>query len=75
MAVAACVEVFLGNGGELVQPPFDLPVGRAAVVRDPFGNPLVLVDLSKGRYTTSPTGDVTGIRPPAPNPGLRPHRH
>jgi predicted enzyme related to lactoylglutathione lyase len=62
--VAACVETFLGHGGELVQAPFDLPVGRAAVVRDPFGNLLVLVDLSKGRYPTSPAGDVTGVRPP-----------
>ena len=32
--------------------PFDIPVGHAAVVVDPFGNILVLVDLSKGRYVT-----------------------
>jgi catechol 2,3-dioxygenase-like lactoylglutathione lyase family enzyme len=61
--VAACVEVFRRHGGELVR-AFDLPVGRAAVVRDPFGNRLVLVDLSRGRYTTGPAGDVTGVRPP-----------
>ena len=72
--VADCVEVFLGHGGELVQSPLDLPVGRAAVVRDPFGNALVLVDLSKGRYTTSPDGDVTGVRAPAPDPGTRSDR-
>jgi catechol 2,3-dioxygenase-like lactoylglutathione lyase family enzyme len=65
--VAACVQVFLDHGGELAREPFDLPVGRAAVVRDPFGNPLVLVDLSRGRYTTSPTGDVTGVRTPPPD--------
>jgi predicted enzyme related to lactoylglutathione lyase len=70
--VDACVEVFLDHGGELVQAPFDLPVGRAAVVRDPFGNTLVLVDLSKGRYTTGPDGDVTGVLKPAPEPATRP---
>ncbi len=72
--VADTVDVFLYHGGELVQAPFDLPVGRAAVVRDPFGNPIVLVELSKGRYLTGPTGDVTGVRTPAPDPRSRPGR-
>lgn len=40
---------------------FDIPVGRVAVVEDPFGNKLVLVDLSKGLYTTDEDGDVTGV--------------
>jgi predicted enzyme related to lactoylglutathione lyase len=48
-------------GGRLVTAPFDIPVGRAAVVADPFGNILVLVDLSKGRYVTDSTGNVTGV--------------
>ena len=67
-----------GHGCELVAAPFDLPVGRAAVVRDPFGNNLVLVDLSKGTYparhpATGPSGRpesgtrdlaVSRMRPP-----------
>lgn len=40
---------------------FDIPVGRVAIVEDPFGNKLVLVDLSKGLYTTDETGGVTGV--------------
>lgn len=48
-------------GGRLVTAPFDIPVGRVAVVADPFGNILVLVDLSKGRYVTDSTGNVTGV--------------
>jgi predicted enzyme related to lactoylglutathione lyase len=47
-------------GGALVD-TFDIPVGRVAVVTDPFGNRLVLVDLSKGLYTTGPSGTVTGV--------------
>jgi hypothetical protein len=31
------------------------------VVADPFGNFLVLVDLSKGHYVTDDTGNVTGV--------------
>ena len=44
--------------------PFDIPVGRVAVVSDPFGNVLVLLDLSKGTYETNEHRDVTGISRP-----------
>src|ERR1022692_301173 len=37
------------------------PVGRLAVVTDPFGNDLVLLDPSKGRYITDDTKRVTGL--------------
>jgi hypothetical protein len=47
----------------VVSQPFDIPVGRVAVVADPFGNTLVLVDLSKGRYVTDASGNVTGVEP------------
>jgi catechol 2,3-dioxygenase-like lactoylglutathione lyase family enzyme len=40
---------------------FDIPVGRVAVVADPFGNALVLVDLSKGRYVTDVAGAVVEV--------------
>jgi predicted enzyme related to lactoylglutathione lyase len=48
-------------GGRVITEPFDIPVGRAAVAADPFGNVLVLVDLSKGRYLTDDAGRVTGV--------------
>jgi predicted enzyme related to lactoylglutathione lyase len=50
-------------GGRVVVEPFDIPVGRVAVVADPFGNTLVLLDLSKGHYVTDGTGNVTGVEP------------
>jgi predicted enzyme related to lactoylglutathione lyase len=48
-------------GGRIVKEPIDIPVGRVAVVADPFGTELVLIDLSKGRYVTDEQGRVTGI--------------
>jgi predicted enzyme related to lactoylglutathione lyase len=48
-------------GGSVIVPPFDIPVGRCVVVADPWGNQLVLLDLSKGTYKTDDTGQVTGI--------------
>jgi predicted enzyme related to lactoylglutathione lyase len=50
-------------GGSIVVAPFDIPVGRVAVVADPFGNHLVLIDLSKGLYETDEDGHVTGVQP------------
>jgi hypothetical protein len=41
--------------------PFGIPVCRVAVAADPFGNVLVLLDLSKGRYVTDTRGNVTGV--------------
>ena len=43
-----------------------LVAAGARVLADPFGNPLTVVDLSKGRYRTDPDGTVTGVAPPAP---------
>jgi len=42
--------------------PVDIPVGRTVAVTDPFGNSLLLLDLSKGRYVTDRAGNVTGVR-------------
>jgi hypothetical protein len=43
--------------------PLDIPVGRVVVVAEPFGNTLVLPDLSKGHYVTDDMGNVTGVQP------------
>ena len=49
------------SGGRVIVAPFDIPVGRCAVVADPWGNVLVVLDLSKGRYETDGDGIVTGV--------------
>jgi hypothetical protein len=47
--------------GSVVHAPVDIPVGRVAVVADPFENRLTLLDLSQGRYLTDADGTVTGV--------------
>ncbi len=54
-------KAFLEAGGESVEPPFDIAIGRCACVRDPFGNVLVMLDQSKGKLTTDSQGWVTGV--------------
>src|ERR1700722_12825329 len=58
---------FLSAGGEAVQRPFDIAIGRCARVRDPFGDDLVLLDQSKGALATDDDGRVVGVKPkPSP---------
>ena len=47
-------------GGTVIVPPFDIQIGRCVVVEDPWGNPLVLLDMSKGLFTTDAEGNVIG---------------
>lgn len=54
-------ELFRASGGRVVLEPIDIPIGRVAVVEDPFGNRLVLLDSTKGTYDTDEAGTVTGV--------------
>ena len=47
-------------GGKVRVPLFDIQVGRCVVVEDPWGNPLVLLDTSKGLFKTDANGNVIG---------------
>jgi len=47
-------------GSQVIVPPFDIQIGRCAVIQDPWGNPLVLLDTSKGLLKTDAEGNVTG---------------
>ena len=50
-------------GGSIISGPFDIEIGKAVVVRDPWGNEFVLLDMSKGRLTTDEDKNVTGVKP------------
>ncbi|NLN46201.1 MAG: bleomycin resistance protein [Clostridiaceae bacterium] len=60
-SVPDAVERILKAGGELIHGPFDIPIGRCAVVRDRWQNEYVILDLSKGTYVTDAEGRVTGV--------------
>lgn len=53
--VPAAVAAAERGGCAVRTPPFEVPVGRGAVLVDPFGNPVAILDLSKG------------LRPPRPD--------
>lgn len=60
-SAARAADVFRANGGRVIAEPEDIPVGHVAIVEDPFGNVLVLVDMAKGLYQTDDAGNVTGV--------------
>jgi predicted enzyme related to lactoylglutathione lyase len=46
--VISSVCVLRQNGCRVLSEPFDIPIGRCEVVRDPFGTTLSILDMSKG---------------------------
>ena len=52
------VRKFVEAGGSVVKEPFDIQIGRYAVVKDLFGNALVLLDMTKGKLKTDREGNV-----------------
>jgi predicted enzyme related to lactoylglutathione lyase len=60
-SVELATERVVAAGGALLAGPSEIPVGRVVAVADPFGNSLVLLELSKGHYRTDASGAVTGV--------------
>ena len=60
----SAAEQIQAAGGKVIASPFDIRIGRCAVVEDPWGNQLVLLDMSKGLLMTDFEGNVIGNAPP-----------
>ena len=60
-SVELATKRIVAAGGALLAGPSEIPVGRVVAVADPFGNSLVLLELSKGHYRTDASGAVTGV--------------
>jgi predicted enzyme related to lactoylglutathione lyase len=60
----AAAEAVVAAGGRVVMAPFDIRIGRCTVVEDPWGNRLVLLDVSKGLLVTDEHGNVVGNADP-----------
>ncbi len=63
-AVDEAVIRFEQAGGTILVPPFDIQIGRCAVVADPWKNRYVLLDFSKGVLKTDAQKNVIGVEKP-----------
>ncbi len=51
-------------GGQIIYGPFDIAIGKCAVVKDPWNNKYVILDLTKGTYITDDDGNIIGQNEP-----------
>jgi catechol 2,3-dioxygenase-like lactoylglutathione lyase family enzyme len=47
-SVAEAFDWLISAGASCIKSPFDIAIGKCAVVKDPFGNILTILDQSKG---------------------------
>jgi predicted enzyme related to lactoylglutathione lyase len=53
--VTEAVRAYAGQGCQILVEPFDIAIGKCAVIRDPFGTRLCILDMTKGpRLSNSP---------------------
>ncbi len=51
--VVAVVVEYVAKGCELLVAPFDITIGKCAVIKDPFGTRLCILDMTKGLRPTN----------------------
>jgi lactoylglutathione lyase len=49
-SVPEAIDRFIKAGGKLLVGPFEIAIGLCAVIADPWGNHLVILDSSKGLF-------------------------
>ncbi|MEM7020727.1 MAG: VOC family protein [Pseudomonadota bacterium] len=57
-SVPEAAERFVQAGGQLISGPFEIKIGLCAVLLDPWKNPLIILDTSKGLLETDSEGNV-----------------
>ncbi len=60
-SVVDSIERIINSGGKIQYGPFDIPIGKCAVIQDKWDNEYVILDMSKGRYVTDENGNVIGV--------------
>lgn len=60
--VKSAIKDFVAAGGSIVKEPFDIRIGKCAVVKDPWNNEYIILDSSKGLLETDSKGNVVGLK-------------
>ncbi|MFX0082385.1 MAG: VOC family protein [Candidatus Hodarchaeota archaeon] len=61
-SVEIAAKRFIEAGGSIIEEPFDIPIGKCVIVKDPWGNKFVLLDSSKGIFKTDSNGYVIELK-------------
>ncbi len=57
-SVLDAVEKVKTSGGKVVKEPFDIKIGKCAVIEDLWGNKIVILDSTKGTFVTDAEGNI-----------------
>ena len=60
-SVVESIDKIVEAGGKVLEGPFEIPIGKCAVICDKWDNKYVILDMTKGKYTTDEYGNVTGV--------------
>jgi predicted enzyme related to lactoylglutathione lyase len=60
-SVPEAIENILDAGGSVIHGPFEIAIGKCAVIKDRWDNEYVILDMTKGKYVTDINGNVTGV--------------
>ena len=60
-SVINSIDRIVNAGGKVIDGPFDIPIGKCAVIQDKWENQYVILDMTKGKYTTDENGNVIGV--------------
>lgn len=60
-SVVDSIDRIIEAGGKVQYGPFDIPIGKCAVICDKWDNKYVILDMTKGKYITDEYGNVTGV--------------
>lgn len=63
-SVIEALEKIKSAGGEIVYGPFEIKIGKCAVVKDPWENEYVILDSTKGIFITDDEGNIIGQEKP-----------
>jgi lactoylglutathione lyase len=61
-SVIEAVNQIVKSGGKIVKGPFDIEIGKCAIIEDPFGNQMTILDMTKGIFDTDNEGNVVGLK-------------
>lgn len=59
-SVEEAVKTIESAGGKVITGPFDIKIGKCAVIEDPWTNQYVILDSTKGTFVTDSEGNVIG---------------
>ena len=60
-SVVDSVDKIIEAGGKIIEGPFDIPIGKCAIVRDKWENQYVILDMTEGKFITDESGKVIGV--------------